>query len=580
MRVETGIDSGTFVATFKTGATTNTGVTPQIVKAIQGGILNVIYTDTIPAASSVTKTLSLSSFDATMAFDADSYSLDTYAVVTLADAERNTNYTTAESLLSDVYIQTSSVNSTKVRMVETGVDTGTFKGSIQIASSGGTTEFSLIQATEGDSLKITYDDTVNTKGYSRTVTDTATVKSEPCDGTETLTLYSDTETEYFNGTDWTSAALAWVYSTWTNIEDAKWIWESYLVKNPTNEETVNFRKTFTIPNNVNFDTIAGTIKIAADNSVSINLNGSYIGEYTGFTSTKDFDISSFLVSGQNTLNLSVTNHQLAASSPYNNPAGVIFAISIKYCVTSQDTTPPTVTITSPTTDDTYTTTSSTISLGGSASDATSGVSSVAWSSNKGESGTASGTTSWSISNISLTSGDNVITVTATDGAGNTGTDTITVTYESAKGIIIGFVMDEDGLPLENVLMSLTGPDTGSTKTDADGYFSFEGLAAGDYTVCASTITCKDISVGEGEVREVEFYLVEKPNGSIFGFVKDEDELPLKNVLMSLTGPDAGSTKTDEDGFYIFEELAAGDYTLEASKSGYQTIMDWLFQTSS
>ena len=61
-------------------------------------------------------------------------------------------------------------------------------------------------------------------------------------------------------------------------------------------------------------------------------------------------------------------------------------------------------------------------------------------------------------------------------------------------------------------------------------------------------------------------------GLIYGFVNDENELPLRNVSMSLSGPSgySASTTTDEDGYYIFEELPAGDYTLKASKSGYNT----------
>ena len=95
-----------------------------------------------------------------------------------------------------------------------------------------------------------------------------------------------------------------------------------------------------------------------------------------------------------------------------------------------DTTVPIVTITSPTSSDTYTATSSPLNLSGSTSDSTSGISGVTWSNSLGGTGTASGTTSWSISSIALSGGDNVITVTAKDGAGNSGTDTITVTYSS------------------------------------------------------------------------------------------------------------------------------------------------------
>ncbi len=91
-----------------------------------------------------------------------------------------------------------------------------------------------------------------------------------------------------------------------------------------------------------------------------------------------------------------------------------------------DTTPPTVTITSPTPNPTYTTSSSTLTLGGTASDNV-GVTQVTWVNDQGGSGTAIGTTNWSASGIVLQSGTNLLTVTARDAAGNTGTAILTVT---------------------------------------------------------------------------------------------------------------------------------------------------------
>ena len=158
---EDGVNSGTFLATIKTGTTTTGGASSSvransgIIKAIQDGEAVVIYTDTTPSASTLTKTLALSSFDATLAFNAGAYALGSYAGMTLADAERNANHTEAESLLNDVFIETSSFNITRARMIETGADTGTFAGSIQVAASGGTLEFERIQAAGGDTLKIT-----------------------------------------------------------------------------------------------------------------------------------------------------------------------------------------------------------------------------------------------------------------------------------------------------------------------------------------------------------------------------------------------------------------------------------------
>ncbi len=84
-----------------------------------------------------------------------------------------------------------------------------------------------------------------------------------------------------------------------------------------------------------------------------------------------------------------------------------------------------VTITSPTTASTYITNSSTIALSGTASSAA-GVTQVTWSNSAGGNGTCVGTTSWSAIEIALQNGNNVITVTATDSAGNTGSAILTV----------------------------------------------------------------------------------------------------------------------------------------------------------
>lgn len=103
-----------------------------------------------------------------------------------------------------------------------------------------------------------------------------------------------------------------------------------------------------------------------------------------------------------------------------------------------DTTPPTCTITTPASDP-FKTTSSTAVLSGNASDNIA-VSSVTWSNAAtGASGIASGTTSWTIAGIALNVGDNLITVTARDAAGNSRADSITVIYHP----IIACALDLD-----------------------------------------------------------------------------------------------------------------------------------------
>ncbi len=95
--------------------------------------------------------------------------------------------------------------------------------------------------------------------------------------------------------------------------------------------------------------------------------------------------------------------------------------------TAPDTTAPAVSVTIPTAASSHTSGTGTLALGGTASDAV-GVTQVSWTSNRGGGGVATGTTSWAVPGLVLQTGQNVITVTARDAAGNTASDTITITW--------------------------------------------------------------------------------------------------------------------------------------------------------
>ena len=93
----------------------------------------------------------------------------------------------------------------------------------------------------------------------------------------------------------------------------------------------------------------------------------------------------------------------------------------------EDVTAPTVSVLSPTSGSTYTTTNAKIVLTGTTFDDV-GVVSVTWSNSRGGEGVAVvETPSWTTSAIDLKMGTNVLTVTATDAAGNVQTVTLTVT---------------------------------------------------------------------------------------------------------------------------------------------------------
>ena len=98
-----------------------------------------------------------------------------------------------------------------------------------------------------------------------------------------------------------------------------------------------------------------------------------------------------------------------------------------------DTTVPVVTITTPTAAVTAGTNTAAMTLGGTASDG-GGVTRVTWTNNRGGSGTATGTTSWSAM-LTLQPGVNVLTVTARDAENNTASDTLTVTLDVSAPVV-------------------------------------------------------------------------------------------------------------------------------------------------
>lgn len=112
--------------------------------------------------------------------------------------------------------------------------------------------------------------------------------------------------------------------------------------------------------------------------------------------------------------------------------------------TDPDVIGPIVAIITPTTSPTFDNgTTATVSLAGTAVDAV-GVTEVTWSNAAtGGSGTAVGTSDWSIASISLNEGSNVITVTARDAANNTGTDVISVVRQ-ASGFEADFFVSTTG----------------------------------------------------------------------------------------------------------------------------------------
>lgn len=146
-----------------------------------------------------------------------------------------------------------------------------------------------------------------------------------------------------------------------------------------------------------------------------------------------------------------------------------------------------------------------------------------------------------------------------------------------SAFIIGFVTDAEEEPMQGVTVTLDGASSSSSvTTDEDGLFEFRNLAAGDYTLTCEkegfeTYT-EDISLGEGEVKNVEVVLEEVVKGSISGYIVDIKGDPVANARIKLKGIKTGylsNAASDADGFFEFEDLEADTYVLVVKKKGYK-----------
>jgi hypothetical protein len=130
-----------------------------------------------------------------------------------------------------------------------------------------------------------------------------------------------------------------------------------------------------------------------------------------------------------------------------------------------------------------------------------------------------------------------------------------------------------GNTLAGAAIYLSGAATAPATTDANGNFSFSGLANGTYTV---------IPVLEGYTFDPVSTAVVVNGASISGitFVATANTLPtysisgrvtgavLPDVTITLSGDATGTTTTNANGYYIFSNLVDGDYTVTPSLTGY------------
>lgn len=127
--------------------------------------------------------------------------------------------------------------------------------------------------------------------------------------------------------------------------------------------------------------------------------------------------------------------------------------------------------------------------------------------------------------------------------------------------ISGNVVGVGGVPINGAILTLSGTLTRTVQSDAAGHYSFTGLPVGDYTV---TITKTGFGFTPPAIQfsnltsDQEANFTAYPAFSISGRVND---LTHNIVVVNLTGTQSRTTNTDVNGFYSFEILPVGNYTV-------------------
>jgi hypothetical protein len=287
------------------------------------------------------------------------------------------------------------------------------------------------------------------------------------------------------------------------------------------------------------------------------------GDWQIASGTTSWTESVTLASGSNTIYARATD-----------TSGNTKETSVTVTYDPPDTTDPTITITSPTSGQTFTT--ATLTVSGSASDNV-GLSKVEVKVGSGSWQIASGTTSWSKS-VTLASGSNTIHARATDTSGNTKETSVTVTYDPPTDTAIISIADATASPSDTTTTPITINDMTNFGT-ATVTLSYDptvvqigSVTAGDVgtptanidnTAGTATITAY-VSTVTGPDSPITF-----ANLELLAVGSNGDTSPLTLVITTLSDADGNSVDvTPMSGVFV-----VGTIKGDLNGDGYITAAD-------
>lgn len=220
---------------------------------------------------------------------------------------------------------------------------------------------------------------------------------------------------------------------------------------------------------------------------------------------------------------------------------------------------PTVTITGPTINPVWHTNASPISLDGVATD-NKAVARVVWENSLGGSGVATGATTWSVTNLALIAGENIITITAFDQEGNKSSDSISVTYAPmllSQTIIFPAITDRTfgDAPISLVAAASSGLPVTFSIVSGPAILSNNVLRL----IGAGAVTVRAAQPGDGvfnaaPLKDVSFNVARADQSITFVPVSDKfaDDKPF-----SLTA-------TASSGLFVYLSILSGPAVLDTN----------------
>ena len=167
-----------------------------------------------------------------------------------------------------------------------------------------------------------------------------------------------------------------------------------------------------------------------------------------------------------------------------------------------------------------------------------------------------------------------VTLTVTDPGGLEGQDsmTVTVVVMEHRGWLAGHVNDTQGNPIEAAQVTV---GTTSVTTNKTGYYNMS-LVPGTYNgVNASATGYLSLSqsavIVENETKELDFSLTTS-SATLKGHVYDSKTGdPISEVVIRIKMGEASKLGvTNETGYYEITRVEAGTWSVNASKTGYET----------